>query len=105
MGDTLKDLYLGHIRPFERGECQDPDYTATMSVIGRVLEYFKGVLSANDYARLEEFEALCARAAEIAMVDVFKAGYSLATRLLISSITENKRVDGAERLDRQDRDN
>jgi hypothetical protein len=102
MIDILKDLYLGNIRPFERGECQDPEYIGVMDVISKEFEYFKGVLNEEDYKRFVEFEALCTRAAEITMADVFKAGYSLATKLLISSLNSSEGIDGAEPLKRLD---
>lgn len=77
------DLYFGNLTPWERGRSQNPAYTPTTQKISHIKEYFKKLLSPEDYLKFEEIDDLKAQTGAIEDVDLFEYGFCMGILMMI----------------------
>ena len=71
MNSFAKSLYYGQISPWERSRPKDPEYTRISHKINDIQTHFRGILSTEEWERLEELGNLYARSLSIENADVF----------------------------------
>ena len=81
----LKDLYFGEISPWERERecvrtCEYKDLVNKTIAIG---EYFKSLLSSEEYAKLEEMKNLQAQIDLIESPDLFEYAFRTGALMMI----------------------
>jgi len=90
MNSTLKNLYYGNFRPFERKVNRTVENNALHKVIHEEEHYFAQKMSTDDVKRFEQLKNLYTEANAYEEEDAFAYGFSLAT-LLMSAVFTNTR--------------
>jgi hypothetical protein len=83
MESIIKDLFFGKIKPSEKLTPKDnPEYAALMKQIKGDREYFKTILSADDFTRLDGYEVSNDLIADMQSVEAFTLGFRLGAAIV-----------------------
>lgn len=85
----LHEFYFG-INPCERKRVRDPEYTAICKKIDNLDLRFKNLLSAEEYAKLEEMQNLRAQASLFEEAQLFEYAFSIGALLMIDVFGFNR---------------
>ena len=93
MKNIIHDLYFGRISEWENRIIRSDEEMAIHDKIIAEKQYFSGVLSAEDYKRLESLETLCMESHNFdelrAYVNAFKLGVMIMCAVFMGDGTEN----------------
>ncbi len=90
MESIIKDLFFGRLKPSEKimpGD--DPEFAALMTQLEGEREYFKGILSEDDFTRLDGYEVSNDLISDMLSAEAFTRGFRLAVTV-IAEVYQNR---------------
>ncbi len=83
----LHDLFNGKVIPNETIVSKNPQYTLISDKISAEREFFKGMLSDEDFARLEKVEGMFGDMSSLQDEEAFAFGFRLGAAIMIDVFT------------------
>lgn len=90
MTSILEQLYFGEIRPEEVIVPKNPEYRSLNQKISNSKEYFKSILSENDFKLLEETFDLSGKSCAMHSTEAFIYGFKMGA-LMMGEVVGRKR--------------
>ena len=79
----LQELYYGNISPWERKRIRTHEYKTLTKKMESIVEYFKNLLSLEEYAKLAEMQEVQSKRSIMDELDLFEYAFRTGVLLMV----------------------